>query len=201
MTEYIGVEHEATFERTHASKSGKSPDVYYDGVHLPFEDKTFDTVLNVRVLEHTPEPGRLVLEMARVLKNGGLLILTAPFDFRLHEQPHDYFRYTPHGLRVLCEKAGLDIFETRPMGSLWSIIAHKLNAYLAFRVARIAGVAQAMGKMTHEDSSQESPRVWALPIVAPLMISLAASARVLDRVLNEPDESLGFVVLARRKAS
>ncbi len=47
--------------------------------------------------------------MARVLKPGGLLILLAPFQFRLHEQPHDYFRYSSHGLRHLCEEAGLDV--------------------------------------------------------------------------------------------
>ena len=38
-----------------------------------------------------------------------MLILTAPFQFRLHEEPHDYFRYSPHGLRQLCEDAGLEV--------------------------------------------------------------------------------------------
>lgn len=199
VSEYIGIEHEATFGKTHASKSVKGPDLTYDGKRLPFEDKTFDTVLNCQVLEHTPEPGRLVAEMARVLKDDGLLILTAPFDFRLHEEPHDYFRYTPHGLRTLCEKAGLEIVETHPMGSLWSIVAHKLNTFLAFRVARIGSVAQSMGKLPHEDSVAEAPRLWAFPLVAPMMVGLSAGARVLDRVLEEPDESMAFMILARPK--
>jgi SAM-dependent methyltransferase len=200
VSEYIGIEHEATFGRTQASKSVRAPDFYYDGVRLPFEDKSFDTVLNVQVLEHTPEPGRLVSEMGRVLKDDGLLILTAPFDFRLHEEPYDFFRYTPHGLRSLCEKAGLEVFETEHMGSLWSIVAHKLNQYLAFRVARIGAVAQAMGKLQHEGSVGEPPRLWAFPLVAPVMVGLSAGARVLDRVLEEPDESMAFLILARRKS-
>jgi SAM-dependent methyltransferase len=200
VTEYLGIEHEATFGHTHASTSAKAPDLYYDGKRLPFEDKSFDTVLNVQVLEHTPEPGALVAEMARVLKDDGVLILTAPFDFRLHEQPHDYFRYTPHGLRTLCEKAGLELFETHPLGSLWSIVAHKLNSYLAFRVARIGGLAQAMGKLQHEGSAAAPLRLWTLPFVAPLMVGFAGGARVLDRVLAEPEESLGFLILARRKS-
>ncbi|HTQ05953.1 MAG TPA: class I SAM-dependent methyltransferase [Polyangiaceae bacterium] len=199
VSQYIGIEHEATFGRTQASKSTRAPDFYYDGVRLPFEDKSFDTVLNVQVLEHTPEPGRLVSEMGRVLKDDGLLILTAPFDFRLHEQPYDFFRYTPHGLRTLCEKAGLELVETRNLGSLWSIVAHKLNTYLAFRVARIGGVAQAMGKLQHEGSVAEAPRLWTFPLIAPLMIGLSAGARVLDHVLEEPDESMAFLILARRK--
>jgi SAM-dependent methyltransferase len=200
VTEYVGIEHEATFGKTHASTSAKAPDLYYDGERLPFEDKCFDTVLNVQVLEHTPEPGRLVIEMARVLKDDGLLILTAPFDFRLHEQPHDYFRYTPHGLRTLCQKAGLEVVETYPLGSLWSIVAHKLNSYLAFRVARVGGLAQAMGKLQHEGAAVAPPRLWTLPVVAPMMVGLSTGARVLDRVLAEPEESLGFLILARRAA-
>jgi SAM-dependent methyltransferase len=199
VEEYLGIEHEATFGSTHASTSAKAPDLYYDGARLPFADKTFETVLNVQVLEHTPEPGRLVVEMARVLKDDGLLILTAPFDFRLHEQPHDYFRYTPHGLRTLCDKAELEVVETHALGSLWSIVAHKLNSYLAFRVARIGGLAQAMGKLSHEGSAAAAPRLWTLPVVAPLMVGLSTGARLCDRFFAEPDESLGFLIVARRK--
>ena len=199
VSEYLGIEHEATFERTSASASEKKPDLYYDGLRLPFEDKSFDTVLNVQVLEHTPEPGLLVREMSRVLKDDGLLILSAPFDFRLHEQPHDYFRYTPHGLRTLCEKAGLEIIEVHKHGGLWSIVAHKLNSYLAFRVARLGGLAQAVGKLSHEGPAAARTRLWTLPLVAPMMLGLSGGARVLDRLLPEPEEGLGFLILARRK--
>src|SRR4029079_3624949 len=107
---YVGVEHAATFAGTAAGARG-GPDVVYDGATLPFRDGAFDTVLSVQVLEHTPRPAALVAEMARVLAPDGLLILTAPFQFRLHEEPHDYFRYSPHGLRLLCADAGLEIIE------------------------------------------------------------------------------------------
>jgi SAM-dependent methyltransferase len=199
VSEYVGIEHEATFARTSAFASEKKPDLYYDGRRLPFDDKSFDTVLNVQVLEHTPEPGLLVSEMSRVLKADGVLILSAPFDFRLHEEPHDYFRYTPHGLRTLCEKAGLEIVEVHKHGNLWSILAHKLNSYLAFRVARLGGLAQAVGKLSHEDPAEARTRVWTLPLVAPLMLTLSGGARVLDRLLPEPAEGLGFLIIARHQ--
>jgi SAM-dependent methyltransferase len=198
VTEYVGIEHEATFEATNASTSDKKPDLYYDGKRLPFDDQSFDTVLNVQVLEHTPHPGLLVNEMGRVLKRDGTLLLSAPFQFRLHEEPHDYFRYSPHGLRTLCEAAGLEIVETRSQGSLWSVIGHKLNSYLAFRVARIGGFAQALGKLSHENQSLERPRLWTLPFVAPTMVGLSIGARVLDRLLADPGESLGFLIIARK---
>ena len=38
-----------------------------------------------------------------------------------------------------------------------------------------------------------------LPVVGPGIVSIAATARVLDRWLPDPDETLGFLVLARKK--
>jgi SAM-dependent methyltransferase len=198
LSEYVGIEREDTFALTHAGATENRPDVVYDGSRLPFEDQSFDTVLNVQVLEHTARPAELVKEMARVLKHDGRLILSAPFQFRLHEEPHDYFRYSPHGLRELCRDASLEIVETLSMGSLWSVIGHKLNSYLAFRVARIGGLAQSMGKLSHEAKNHERPRMWTLPIVAPSMLGISAAARIMDRVAFDPEETLGFVVVARR---
>ncbi len=219
VTEYIGVEHRDTFALTSAAEqeargpstgealagspspgrgaARKGPDVFYTGDRLPFPDRSFQTVLSVQVLEHTPRPAELVREMARVLADDGLLILMAPFQFRLHEQPHDYFRYSPHGLRELCGRAGLEITHVEQQGSLWSLMGHKLNSYLAFRVAQMGGMAQGMGKLGHEKTTLARPRYWTLPWVAPSMFAVALGARVLDRVLFDPEETLGFLVLAR----
>jgi len=193
---YIGVEHAATFARTAAGARG-GPDVIYGGATMPFRDGSFDTVLSVQVLEHTPHPAALMAEMRRVLAPGGMLILTAPFQFRLHEQPHDYFRYSPHGLRQLCDDVGLEVFEVLPQGSLWTVIGHKLNSYLALRVARIGQLAQRMGKLPHEAPQAAGVRWWTLPVVGPSVVSIAAGARLLDRWLEDPEESLGYLVLAR----
>jgi SAM-dependent methyltransferase len=197
LSEYVGIEREDTFALTSAESAASKPDVVYDGGRLPFDDGTFDTVLNVQVLEHTAEPAELVKEMARVLKDDGRLILSAPFQFRLHEEPHDYFRYSPHGLRALCRAAGLEITQIIAMGSLWSVIGHKLNSFLALRVARIGGLAQSLGKLSHEGKSSEATRLWTLPFVGPSMLGISAMARVLDRIASDPDETLGFLVVAR----
>jgi SAM-dependent methyltransferase len=207
VTEYIGIEHRDTFALTSAAEPGPGtsgkpgPDLLYSGDRLPFPDRSFDTVLSVQVLEHTPKPAELVREMGRVLADDGLLILMAPFQFRLHEEPHDYFRYSPHGLRELCARAGLEITHVEQQGSLWSLMGHKLNSYLAFRVAQMGGMAQGMGKLGHEKATIARPRYWTLPWVAPSMFAVALGARVLDRVLFDPEETLGFLVLARHKAA
>jgi SAM-dependent methyltransferase len=198
VTEYVGIEHEATFSATSARNYEKKPDYLYDGKRLPFPDASFDTVLNVQVLEHTPNPGILVQEMSRVLKPDGLLILTAPFEFRLHEEPHDFFRYTPHGLSALCLEAGLEVIYREQQGDLTTVIGHKINGYLALRVARLQAVAQSVGKLGHESASTPKVRWWTLPVVAPMMASIALSARLFEKVLHDPQNALGFLIVAKK---
>ena len=83
---------------------------------LPFPEDTFDAVLSTQTLEHLSEPGRFLREASRVLRPGGRLFLTAPQCFRLHQEPHDYFRYTEFGLRYLIERAGMTVESIEPQG-------------------------------------------------------------------------------------
>jgi SAM-dependent methyltransferase len=197
VAEYLGIEHQDAYAQTDAHKRGAA-DLTYDGRRLPFEDASFDSVMSIQVLEHTPHPGELIVEMARVLRPGGPLLLSAPFSFRLHEEPNDFFRFSPHGLRTLCDRAGLTIEEVHPHGGLWSLLGHKLNSYLGLRVARLGGLAQSLGKLGHEGAQQRQARTWALPLVAPTMLAVSALARVLDRAAPDPTESLGFTILASK---
>jgi SAM-dependent methyltransferase len=82
-----------------------------DAQALGLLDATFDVVLCTEMLEHTREPQRAVDEMRRVLKPGGLLLLTTRFLFPIHDAPHDYFRFTKYGLRHLLR--GFEVLELR----------------------------------------------------------------------------------------
>lgn len=56
----------------------KSPQVGYvqgNAEELPFDDRSFDTVLAISVMEHVLSPYRVTTELARVLKEGGHLLL------------------------------------------------------------------------------------------------------------------------------
>jgi len=93
-------------------------------------DASIDTMLCSEVLEHVPHPQRAVGEFARVLRPGGTLVVTVPFLARLHEEPHDYFRYTRHGLRRLLVDAGFEVDEITETGSLFSFVSHQVSVGL-----------------------------------------------------------------------
>ncbi len=61
--------------RTHAAATGR--EIAYDtgvGEDLPYEDAAFDIVVCVDVLEHVTDLGRVLDEVARVLKPGGVFL-------------------------------------------------------------------------------------------------------------------------------
>ncbi|KKS26427.1 MAG: Methyltransferase type 11 [Parcubacteria group bacterium GW2011_GWC2_42_6] len=90
-------------------KPGQGVDVVGDAHQLPFEDEKFDTILCAEVLEHLREPAKAIVEMRRVLKKGGLLILSTRFIFPLHDTPGDFWRFTKYGLKELFK--GWEIIE------------------------------------------------------------------------------------------
>ncbi len=183
VTEYIGVERQSLFALTAASGGVDQPDVLYDGERLPFDDGSFDTVVSFEVLEHSAAPHTLIAEMRRVLRPGGTLILSAPFSYRVHEAPHDYFRYTAHGLTALVETEGLRIEALWPKGGLWSVLSHKFNSHLVTEVGRLQGLGQQLGKFGQEaPQKQVRPRWWTLPWVVPALAVSTALGRVGDAV-------------------
>jgi ubiquinone/menaquinone biosynthesis C-methylase UbiE len=74
-----------------------------DAHNLPYSDDSFDAVFCNQVLEHVSKPWVCVDEFHRVLKSGGILILSSPFIYQEHNHPVDNWRFTPSGLGVLCE--------------------------------------------------------------------------------------------------
>jgi SAM-dependent methyltransferase len=81
------------------------PDVTtFNGRDIPFADNSFDGILCTEVLEHVQDYQALVDEMHRVLKPGGVALVTVPWSARFHYIPHDYFRYTPSTLATIFRK-------------------------------------------------------------------------------------------------
>lgn len=73
-----------------------------DAHHLPLRDGTVDGAVCKFVLEHVPDPARVVAEVLRVLKPGGVFFVAVPFVEPFHLDPGDYQRYSVDGLKRLC---------------------------------------------------------------------------------------------------
>jgi SAM-dependent methyltransferase len=109
--------------------------VYYDGRTLPFPAASFDGALCSQVLEHVFTPGEFLGEIGRVLRPGGRLVLTVPFVWDEHEQPHDFARYSSFGLRALLEGAGFEVIEQRKSVADFRAVAQLASAWL-YKVTR-----------------------------------------------------------------
>jgi SAM-dependent methyltransferase len=96
----------------------------------------FDTVLLLDVLEHVPDPAKVLSEIYRVLRPGGTLILSVPHLSRLHEEPYDFYRFTKYGLTHLLEVAAFRQIVVNQCGGIFSFLGHPdIHAAHRFNVA------------------------------------------------------------------
>ena len=94
-------------------ESHRDVDIVADAENLTgiIEDESFDRVLCLSLLEHTKHPEKVVGEMERILKKGGLVIINVPFVMSLHDTPNDYWRFTKYGLLELFK--GFEVIEIK----------------------------------------------------------------------------------------
>lgn len=94
---------------------------------LPLRDSSVDTIFCCSVLEHAPEPWRILPEFRRVLRSSGHVILSVPFLYHLHGAPQDYFRFTRYGVGRLAAAAGFDILEIDAGGGIGHSLCHGVS--------------------------------------------------------------------------
>lgn len=102
---------------------------------LPIADEAADTVVSFQVLEHLSEPHVMLEEAFRILKPGGKVFLSVPFQWHVHEAPYDFFRFTRYGLEHLFTKAGFIDIRVEAVTGFWSMWFLKLN-YQTLRLVR-----------------------------------------------------------------
>ena len=74
-------------------------------------DESVGSLLCLNTLEHVWDFFAALREMHRVLKPGGILVVSTPFDFIIHNYPGDYWRFSPQALNLLTQD-----FPTRLIG-------------------------------------------------------------------------------------
>jgi SAM-dependent methyltransferase len=160
--EYLGVDYSA---------DDCQPDVITDATRLALRAERFDLVFCTQVIEHVPDPRALVHESFRVLRPGGYLVLTGPFWWPMHEEPHDYHRFTRHGFAHMLCGAGYDEVVITPDGGDWA------QFFLSVAL-RLGG-----------------------PVLAPVRLLTNLAGAGLDRVAPSFTYPANYTILARRPAS
>jgi len=165
-------------------------DYVSDLTAIPVADGSFGAVLCTEVLEHHPEPIAVVTELARILKPGGDLILTAPLGSGIHQEPYHYYGgYTPWWYERFLTRVGFENICVEPNeGSL------RFFAQESIRFVRTTGPSALhlpfMGKL-----------LW-FPLwmfLAPILgVLVPIVCKFLDRFDRERRFTVGYHVTARR---
>lgn len=107
----------------------------------PFADEVFDVVLMTQVMEYLRDPDATVAEILRVLRPGGIAVLSFPFLFNEHGN-HDYLRLTARttgtifsGFTLLCAERQGGIGSTLAI-LLLDWVQDSLNWKFALRLSR-----------------------------------------------------------------
>jgi SAM-dependent methyltransferase len=108
-------------------EGARSASIQASADDLPVADASIDAVVLTQVLEHVRRPAVVMSEIARILRPGGTLFATVPLVWELHEEPHDYWRYTAHGLRALLADAGLGEVAITPRSDSLSALAQLMT--------------------------------------------------------------------------
>jgi SAM-dependent methyltransferase len=101
---------------------------------LPFQSNAAELIISESLLEHLERPEEAILEMSRVLKPGGTLYIVTPFMLGFHSSPHDFYRWTLPGMKVLLKdfvvtESGIAV---GPTGAFLAIAREWLAIVLSF---------------------------------------------------------------------
>ncbi|MBI3526322.1 MAG: class I SAM-dependent methyltransferase [Betaproteobacteria bacterium] len=165
-----------------------SIDYVCDAANIPVAAASFDVVLCTEMLEHVPDPARVVGEFARILRPGGRLMLTAPLGSGLHQEPYHYYGgFTPFWYRKFLGEAGFTDIEIQPNGNFFALFSQEAIRFLRLswplRLPLLAGLLWLPAWLL------------LLPVFGVLLPPLAMW---LDRYDNERRFTVGYHVSARR---
>jgi len=156
-------------------RPGPGVDVVGSVYELPFNDNEFDNVLLMVVIEHLEEPQKAILEIKRVLKPGGKILVSVPFMFPMHDTPNDFWRFTKYGLMYLFKDWEIvEVSAETSFNETFAVILQRVgyqtnfyvNKLMKVLVFTIAAIIAKMPKITKKiyggiDKKREEPEAFA----------------------------------------
>lgn len=159
-------------------------DIVSNIVSIPVPDQSFDVVLCSEVLEHIPDPAAAIREFSRILRPGGVLLLTAPFCSLTHFAPYHFasglnrYWYETH-----LQSHRLEVQEITPNGNWFEFLGQELS--------RVRFVSRTYSS------------AWLGWLLLAVSLPLRAVLGVLSRRDRGSSQLLcfGYMVKARKRAS
>jgi len=182
VSKYTGIDFK--FYSKNSTFLKNKPDIYFPESYtktldLPLKSNSFDATLSFQVLEHHKNPEKLIQECIRVTRKGGLIILSFPFIWGLHEEPTDYYRFTEYAISELAKKYGARVLEVKRQGSVFSTITSLRNDYLInFSKKSILALLISV-------------------IIYPFFLISSYACLILDKIFNSRQIFLNYVVVIR----
>ncbi len=103
-------------------------DIISDITCIPEEDESFDAILCSEVFEHLPNPIAAMREFLRLLKPGGKMILTAPFNSLTHQAPFFYYSgFSSNFYSYWCNQLNFEIIDLLPNGNYFEYLGQELR--------------------------------------------------------------------------
>jgi ubiquinone/menaquinone biosynthesis C-methylase UbiE len=164
-------------------------DYVCDVTSIPAPDESFDVILCTEVLEHVPEPIKVIREFSRMLKKGGTLLLTAPLGCGIHQQPFIYYGgFTPYWYMKFLSEYGFEDIRITPNGGFFKHYGQESQRFISYMFP-----SNSIGR----------GKLLVLPLkVVPetfFRIFMPILCHVLDRTDKDKCFTVGYFVEAKRK--
>jgi len=112
---------------------GDNIDIVGSAEDIPAENASFDSIICTQVLGDIYDFNKVISEFNRVLTVGGTVMLSESFFDFLHNEPHDYWRFTKHALQKMFTDKNFEILTMDRIGGFYATKAQMNIRYLIFK--------------------------------------------------------------------
>ena len=157
----------------------KTCDIISDITSIPVANNSFDAILCTEVFEHISEPALAIKEFSRIVRQGGRVIITAPFCSLTHQSPY-YFAngYSKYWYEKVLIENGFEIKEISFNGNFFEYMAQEIRRipsvseiYLSKKVGiftkiQIYLLLRKLHKLSLQDKESQELLCFGLQVVA-----------------------------------
>ncbi|MBI2996276.1 MAG: methyltransferase domain-containing protein [Candidatus Melainabacteria bacterium] len=192
-------------EHPEAAKENIKYDYLSELPKINAPDNSIDTIISWSVLEHVSEPFETIKEFNRILKANGIFIISVPQYWHLHEEPHDYLRFTKHILNEKITRLGFEIVYMKEEGRSFAVVGQAFcNAMiLLFDLNHVKNIFNFLGGKKSENITKsilytiyKSPLILLSIILIPVINIVFL---ILDKLLGSPRDTIGYFVIAKKR--